>query len=218
MFRAILYTQWKWSRVIVVLGVVAAFALPVLSIERPAAGVTSPWMVRQLLNEMESWSVLYPVLAGTLAVLSAVVAWGADHRGRHVYALSLPLPRWHYALLRFGAGGTLLAPPILALWVGSLLAVSMTDIPAGVHAYPTALALRFGVALFVAYAIFFAASAGTARTAGWILGAIATLIVFQILAQVAGLNVHLLEDLTNRVLIWPGPLEIFGGRWMLIDV
>ena len=29
MFRAMLYTQWKWSRLIVVLGSVAGFALPI---------------------------------------------------------------------------------------------------------------------------------------------------------------------------------------------
>ena len=218
MFRMILYTQWKWSRLIVLLGVVAAFALPILSVASPEGPHPNVAQVRQLLADMESWSVLYPALAGALAVLIAIAAWGADHRGRHVYALSLPLPRWHYALLRFGAGALLLVGPAVALWVGALLASGTANVPPGLHTYPTALALRFVLALCVAYAIIFAISAGTTRTAGYILGGIAALVVLQILATAAGLPVSILPWLSDRLFISPGPFDIFGGRWMLIDV
>ena len=33
MFRVMLYTQWKWSRLIILLGTIAAFALPIISMQ-----------------------------------------------------------------------------------------------------------------------------------------------------------------------------------------
>src|SRR5205823_857995 len=110
---------------------------------------------------------LYPVLAAALGLLVAIATWAPDHRGRHVHALSLPLPRWRYVLLRFGAGATLLAAPIVAVSAGALLATWSATIPAGLQGYPGALAIRFALAVLVAYAVFFAVSAGTARTAGF---------------------------------------------------
>lgn len=72
--------------------------------------------------------------------------------------------------------------------------------------------------MLVAYAVFFAISAGTTRTAGYILAVIGGVVVVQVLAAVADLEVQLLQAIMDRILIWPGPLEIFTGRWMLIDV
>jgi hypothetical protein len=218
MFRQILYTQWKWSRLVVLLGVLAGFALPLLSVQHSAYTDPSNWEAREMLGQLQSWGVLYPALATALAVIVAMTAWAADHRGRHVYALSLPLPRWHYALLRFSAGAILLVAPILALWIGAVLASATLTVPPGLHAYPTALAGRFGLALLVAYATFFAISAGTARTAGYILGAVVVLIAVQLLAQAADVHLSLLSWLWDRLSIWPGPLEVFTGRWMIIDV
>src|SRR5205814_3499155 len=102
MFRVILYTQWKWSRLIVVLGSVAGFALPIISLQGAARPDASPLTPGDLLHTVQSWGVLYPVLAATLGLLVALATWAPDHRGRHVHALVLPLPRWRYVLLRFG--------------------------------------------------------------------------------------------------------------------
>lgn len=218
MFRQILYTQWKWSRLVVLLMTFIAFAIPVLSVQRAGEAALEHWEARRLLDSIGSWGVLYPVLAAGLAVLMAMTAWGRDHRGHHVYALSLPVPRWHYALLRFGAGAVLLAAPVVAVWLGALVATAAATLPPGLHAYPHALALRFALAVLVAYAVFFAISAGTTRTAGYILAVIGGVVVVQVLAAVADLEVQLLQAIMDRILIWPGPLEIFTGRWMLIDV
>jgi len=137
---------------------------------------------------------------------------------RRVRPSSLPLPRWRYVLLRFASGVTLLAGPILAVLVGAVLATSMASLPVGLQSYPLALALRFAMAVLVAYAVFFAVSAGTARTAGVILGVIGAVIVVQILATVANVELDLLGKLQVVVLNWPGPLAVFTGRWMLVDV
>ena len=64
-----------------------------------------------------------------------------------------------------GAGVVLLMAPVILLWVGSLLAVSMTDIPEGLRAYPTLISFRFLLATLISFAVFFALAAGTMRLA-----------------------------------------------------
>src|SRR5256712_11519896 len=106
-----LYSQWKWSRLIVALGSVAAFALPIISVQGAARADASPLQAGELLQAVQSWGALYPVLAAALGLLGAIATRAPDHRGRHVHALSLPLPRWRYVLLRVGGGGAMPAPP-----------------------------------------------------------------------------------------------------------
>ena len=218
MFRMILFTQWKWSRLILLPAVVAAFALPVFSVQSVGTPNQAGWEARRVLSAVQTWGIAYPLLATGIALAIAMTAWGADHRGRHVYALSLPVPRWHYALQRFGAGIVLLIAPALALLIGAMLAASTATIPAGLHTYPIALAARFTLALAVAYAVFFAITAGTTRTAGYVLATLGGIVLIQIFAASAGVDFQLIPFLSDRMLLWPGPLEIFSGRWMLIDV
>jgi hypothetical protein len=218
MFRVMLYGQWKWSRLIVLLGTVAGFALPLVSLQGAASADRGALAAGELLQAVQSWGVLYPVLAAVLGLLVAIATWAPDHRGRHVHALSLPLPRWRYVLLRFGGGVALLAAPMLAVLAGALLATWSATIPAGLQGYPVALAVRFALAVLVAFAVFFAVSAGTARTAGIILGLIGGVIVVQVIGNVANVDLDLFGKLQLVVLNWPGPLAIFTGRWMLIDV
>lgn len=218
MFRMMLFTQWRWARPLVALGAVTAFALPVLSVGQFGREQAPRWEVQAMLSSIQAWGVLYPVLAAVLALLLAALTWSPDHRGRHVYALTLPVPRWHYVLLRFAAGALLLLGPVLALWAGALVASAAAFIPPGLHAYPTVLALRFGLAVLVAYAVLFAVSSATPRTAGYVLAGLAGLILVEVLLSVAEVDVRMLGPALLRVLLWPGPLEIFTGRWMLIDV
>lgn len=215
MFRAILYTQWKWTRLALLPGVIIAFSLPVLSVQGAGdLGIYAAWVVRAV----GGWAVWFPALAAALGLLVAVTAWREDHRGGHVYALSLPIERWRYALLRFAAGAVLLAAPIVALWLGSLIATAATSIPPTLRAYPNALALRFALAALVAYGVFFAISAGTARSAAFVLGAVAVLIVFDVLLQAAGAEVSVGREVWAWLTRAPGPMTVFSGRWMLIDV
>ncbi len=218
MFRAVLYTQWKWSRLIVVLGTLAAFAIPLLSLQGAARADRGALQAQDLLRSVQSWGSLYPLLATALGLLMAIAAWAPDHRGRHIHALTLPLPRWEYVLLRFGAGFVLLAAPIAAVAIGALLASLTATIPPGLQAYPIALAVRFTFAVFVAYAVFFAVSAGTARTAGIILGVIAAVILVQVVAGIANIDLNLFGAAQTVLVLGPGPLAVFTGRWMLVDV
>jgi hypothetical protein len=214
MFGVILYSQWKWCRLIIALGTVAGFILPILSIQVATPSAEAG----EILQAAQSWGVLYPALAATLAVLVAIMTWAPDHRGRHVHALSLPVPRWRYALLRFGAGLTLLVAPVVALGIGTLLATRIAHIPPGLQGYPLALTVRFALAVGIGYSIFFAISAGTSRTAGILLAIVAAVILVQVLAGAADVNLDLSTRLRILLLNWPGPLAVFTGRWMLIDV
>jgi hypothetical protein len=218
MFRVVLYGQWKWSRIVVILGTVAGFAVPILSVQGASSDPTSAMKAGELLSVTQSWGVLYPVLAAAIGLLVAIATWAPDHRGRHVLALSLPLPRWRYVLLRFTAGLVLLVPAMLGVLAGALLASAAATLPPGLETYPVALAIRFSFALAVAYAVFFAVSAGTTRTAGVILAIIAAVIVVQVVASAAGIQLDISTPLQAVVMNWPGPLAIFTGRWMLIDV
>jgi len=216
MFRVILQSQWKWSRLFIVVATVAAFAVPILSVQ--STGGADPALPGELLSTMQSWSVIYPTLAGALGLLTAMRAWASDHSGRHVYALVLPLPRWRYVLLRFGAGLALLAGPVIAVTLGALLATKTATLPHGLHGYPLGLALRFALALLVAYAVFFAVSSGTARTAGMFIAAIGIVAAVQVLASAASIDLPIAQTALRGIVDWPGPLAIFAGRWMLIDV
>ncbi|MDE3052248.1 MAG: hypothetical protein KGL38_00030 [Gemmatimonadota bacterium] len=214
MFKAILKTQWQWTRTAVLLAAIAAFTMPLLSMNSNVPTIQP----RSFISVMQTWGVGYVVLAATVGLAVAILAWSSDHRGHHVYALALPVARWRYVLLRFGAGVVFLVPVVAALGAGALLAVTMFPIPQGLHTYPWALTARFGFAALVAFAIFFAISSATARTAGYILGAIAGVIVVQFLADAAGLHWDVVSHAVDLVLAYPGVLSVFSGRWALVDV
>ena len=218
MFRTILFTQWTWARNLLLVGTLAAFAIPVLSAHSGDLASVDSFTVRDYLLTLQGIGVAYPVLAGVLGLVLALTAWGPDHRGRHVYALTLPLPRWQYALLRFTAGLVLLALPVFALWFSALIAAATVKLPVGLSTYPTALALRFALACLVAYAAFSAVSAGTSRTAAYILSALAILLIAQLVLSLTASEIDILSPTLGAVFVWPGPLAVFSGRWMLIDV
>jgi hypothetical protein len=215
MFTAVLYTQWKWARIPLLLLALASFAVPVLSV-RSQYDASLP--VTGLLTDIQSWGVVYPLLALVIGLVIAVAIWLPDRHGRHVYALSLPVPRWRFVLLRYGAGIVLVLAPVLLLGLGTLLATAASHLPPGINAYPGGITLRFLLATVVAFSLGFAGVAGTSRAMRVILGLVALVIVLELGLSLAGING---ADPVLRVLEWmsspSGPLDIFAGRWMLLD-
>ena len=214
MWRAVLESQWKWTKGLALLGVMIGFAMPLLSFRIALGSKTLTTFV----TVMAAWGVGYAIVAGALGLVAAVVSWGFDHRLRHVYALSLPIPRWRYVLLRFGAGVAVLALPITAVLVSSEIVAHSSLVPRELHAYPVALTLRFAFAVLVAYSLFFAISSATPRTAGFILGGIALVIGLQIISPMVGFRAEILSRAMDVEFATPGLLAVFGGRWTLIDV
>lgn len=218
MFRVVLWGQWKWVRLFVVLGTLAALALPVVSVLLALPQEHTPGGPMELLRAARAWGTVYPLLATGLGLLIATSAWAPDHRGRHIHALSLPVPRWHYALLRFGAGMVLLVPPVVALFVGCLVTGAIATLPDGLQTYPVALTLRFALAAGVAFSVFFAISAGTTRTAGLILVSVILLGMAGTFASSIGVPEEPVAELIAAFFADTGPFGVFTGRWMLVDV
>ena len=218
MFREILYTQWRTSQLFVLFCFLAGFAIPVLSVQDAVGSAMPGYSAPDILAKMESWSIAYPLLAMAVGLVIAMTSWAADHRSNHVYALSLPLPRWMYALHRFGAGLLLLGTAILGVFIGALVTSLMADLPVGLETYPMLLTLRFGVAAMFAYSVFFAISAGTSKTAGYVLAVVAGILLVDFVLKLASVDVGFAQSLFETLARWPGPFEVFTGRWMLIDV
>ena len=215
MFKVILETQWKWARMPLLLATVTAFTVPMISVRGLGEGVSSGIAAINAMSDMEGVAIAYPLIAAAVGLLLALTAWGSDHRQGHYYALSLPIPRWRYSLLRLGAGFVLLAGPVIGIAIGSSVAVAAASIPAGLTAYPLALAIRFGLAAAMSYTIFFAIAAGSPRTAGIILAVLAIVVIA---AWGSGNFDGVFIPIMERINDWRAPLGIFGGRWMLIDV
>jgi hypothetical protein len=227
MYQPMLFVHWKQVRLVLLPFVVAAFALPLLAVQglgSDASGGVSP-DVYQWVSGTQLWLPLFPVLAASIGVLLAITAWNWDHKLGHVYALSLPVARWEYALLKMGAGIALGLVPTFALWIGAHVASASVSLPAGLNAYPNQLTLRFFFGMLMAYAFFFALGSGTIKTTVWVVGAVlAAVVASELLGDVLVLYFSDLEGLsflelaTDWLVDAGGPFEIFVGSWTLIDV
>jgi hypothetical protein len=228
MYQPMLYMHWKQIRLVLIPLVLASFGLPLVAVAglgaAPGASATS-LNASVVINALGVWLPFFPALALAIGVILALSAWNWDHRLGHVYALSLPLTRMEYALLKMGAGAALVLLPAAAMWLGANVAAASVALPAGLHAYPNQLAIRFLLATLIAYSTLFAMAAGTVKTSVWIVGGSLGLI----LAGIIGSDLLILRygvldqtDLVGRALTWllnaPGPLEVFTGNWSLIDV
>lgn len=227
MYQPMLFLHWKQVRLALIPFVIAAFGLPLLSIQGLGApgGGTGTVSAYTILGTSDVFLPLFPILAVAIGVTLALSSWNWDHQLNHVYALSLPLPRWEYAMLKMGAGATLAVVPAAAFWLGAHLAAASVTLPATLHAYPNALTVRFFLAMVLSYTTLFSLAAGTVKTTVTVFSVI---VVFLILAGSLG---GLLGDLftvlkeTNLVtatfksLVDPhGPFEVFSGAWTLFDV
>lgn len=217
MFRVILATQWKWMRGMLLLATFATFGLPFLALHS-ASRALDELNARSLLSSMELFGPAYAIAAAFLGLMVAAMSWTPDHTGRHVYALSLPIRRWKYVAMRFGAGALTLAPPSLALWLGGATALAATPIPAGLHGHAAALAFRFALAALIAYAMFFAISSGTKRTAGLLVAVLIGLVFVDVAGSMVGVGVSPVMALLEALMGWSGTMGVFNGRWMLVDV
>ena len=118
MFAAILRTQWKWTRGFALIAFVIGFVVPLFSLfslESDRLQVVASVIVRN----MQTFGLFYALLAAASGLACAMFAWGHDHRGRHVYAMALPIPRSQYTGMRFGAGALFLLLPVVGVLIGA---------------------------------------------------------------------------------------------------
>jgi hypothetical protein len=219
MFLQLLRQQWISSRALVVAMVVIGFTVPLGSVYY-GGDLTAlrSFQVSYWLEASRTIGAALPVVALAAGVLLGMATWTADHAGRQVYALSLPLPQWQFVLLRFGAGVVLLSLPVVAVACSALIASASVTLPEGVHAYPVELAARFGFATLVCYAIFFAISTATRRAVLLVFGVIGGVLLADVLLEATGGTAMVVETMFRLLTTWPGPLAILMGRWALFDV
>jgi hypothetical protein len=227
MVQPMLLVHWKQARLILIPFVVAAFGLPLLAVQG-FGGVGDDGVSMEayrFLSSYQVWLPYFPMLAAAVGGVLALTSWNWDHQLGHVYALSLPVARWEYAMLKMGAGATLVIVPVAALWVGAHVASASVTLPEGIRAYPNQLAFRFFAATMISYALFFAMAAGTIRTTVWIVSAVMALVIGgNVLVVVLEPYVPALDDVNvvQTVLGWllraGGPFAVFTGNWALIDV
>jgi hypothetical protein len=226
MFQPILSLQWKSTRWGVLLLTPVCVGLPILLLRLAHQATQQPYSepALDMIRFVQILVPIFPMLAAVSGAAIALAVWNWDHRTNHIYALSLPLERWRYAMLKLSAGAVMLAIPVAGVFVGALLAVLFTPIPPGAHAYPIAFGMRFLLASLIIYTVTFAFAAGTMRTTLRIFVAVFLIFVFgSLLTGAVGdaFNVHIpspLELLVDALTSWPGPFSVFGGSWMLIDV
>jgi hypothetical protein len=215
MYQPMLFLHWKQARLPLLPFVVGAFGLPLLSIQ--GFGYFSDDVsLGSAFSALAGLSLpLYPILAFLIGVAIALTAWNWDHQLNHVYALSLPLARWEYAMLKMGAGVLITLIPTAAFWLGAQLASAAVVLPEGLHTYPNELTFRFFLAVLLSYAVVFAMAAGTVRTSLVAMVAVyGALIVWIWFIGSFEMGDAALEYLWRA----GGPLEVFTGSWALIDV
>jgi len=227
MYQPMLFVHWKQARLLLIPFVVASFGLPLMSVQglgMSPDGSPVAMDTYQIVMGYQTWLTLFPLLAVALGAVLALTAWNWDHQLNHIYALSLPLERWQYVMLKMGAGVTLILLPASALWLGANLAAVSVALPEGIRAYPNQLALRFFLAVLLSYALFFALASGTIRTTVWIVTAWLTLLIGGSLLVMALGDSSPLGDVNfaDEAVRWlvraGGPFEVFTGNWTLIDV
>jgi len=225
-FKQIFLIQWRATLPVFAMLAVAAFALPLMSVQGVDPSGDPAGYAYRILAIERMWLPAFPLLAMTTGALLGVFVWSWDHRFNHVYALSLPLSRARYALLKMGAGALLLLGPALALGAGGFVATQAIDIPAPLQSYPGSLAIRFALTSALCYALFFALASSSIRLV--VKGAIALLLVLALSGPAVSLlsatvapemmMVNVPRVLVRMLMVWPGPFSILAGNWMLFDV
>lgn len=217
MLRTLIQDQTRRMLPVLASLTVAAMALPYWSVRILGNGSRVPAGATEALMPFLVIGPAYAVCALLLGMTAAVSAWSADDVGKHVYALTLPIPRWHYALLRAVAGLVLMLPVCITFWLATLGWASSVEIPPGLRAYPNALALRFAFTAAMSFSVMFWAGSITKRTGRILLGVLVAVTILEVLGSVLGL------PWTPLTLVaWLGGKMSLGtmilGRWSLVDV
>lgn len=221
MLRQMVWLHWKAARWVMLPLVLLCVGLPLAAVRM--SRTTGQGDAFDMIVLMGVWTPMFPFMAAFTGISIALTAWVWDHNGRHIYALSLPVERWEYAMLKMAAGTLLLVVPAAALWLGAWLG-SLQPIPEGLHTYVLSFSARFLLAALIAYAVTFALAAGTVRTASIILAVLIATVTFgsigvEFVNSNFGMSVPAPYGVIEAALTrWPGPFNVFGGSWMLIDV
>ncbi len=213
MFRVTLAAQARYLAPVLALAVVVAALIPLLTVQGVDEQVRW-WGGRAelLLEQSRLFAPVYPAVALSFGIFFAAANWLPDVWTRWVYVFTLPVSRSRVALLRLAAGIVLMTPAVLALWIAGMVGARVASLPSVVEAHPGALALRFGAATLVSYALTSLLVLMGRRV--WYLG-----LALIVLVVVQGFGVHFGVSLTDILFLHPlSPLHVFAGQWLFLDV
>ena len=217
MFKQILYTHVKWTRNVVLGLGLLNLLLPVVVWNLSFAGVLSP-MATPYVRGFENLGPLAIFFACIAGFALAALPWNVDAQAKHVYPLALPITWPRYVSYRFAAGALMVVVTGLALLLGTLLVLSMIDLPAILHAYPGAFFLRYLTAALIAYALSFALQyLGGRRAPVILIGILLVVLIIPTALDLAGLA-SVNQLLARWLFEWPGPFAVFSEPWRLVDV
>ena len=220
MFVAMLRAQWIWSRSTMLFFLAAGFAAPLVSVTL-ADGGGSQWLSPSSIVDMGSSVGLLVAITVTMAATALVIqGWSADDRGRHVYALSLPIGRPRYLAYRLAGGFLMLALLAIFVAIGGAAAAGLLDLPASLRAYPVALAFRALLASWLVHAFVFLARYGAGRRAAFLVLAtlLTLLLIIALGSAVAPGAIDALLIAWRALTDARGPLGILVSHWTFIDV
>ena len=214
-FRQILLTQLKWTRVTLAIVAVSAFVTPAVAWRMADISAGTARAVMIGFANIGPALALLSILAGFIL---AAQPWIIDAAAKHVYPLSLPMSWTRYVSTRFGAGVLTLLVPTFALWLGSVLTLTVIDLPATLNTYAGTLALRFLVATAFVYAVTFAIQYLAGRRSALVMLILlvgGSVIWFALMFFGQG---DVISAIGRALTEWPGPLAVFVEDWMLVDV
>lgn len=218
-FRTMLYVQWKLQRA-ELLGFTLLTALiaplsiwPGIGSSIDAMRSNPMYIDRGML--IRTGGALLAVCIG--AVL-AVRPFFLDARVRHTYALALPTPRSHFALMRAGSGILLSLMPAAGFLIGCIIAAQILPDTLTIRSYSVELTVRFFLAMLMAFAVFFGLQYGLGgRARRWVLISAFTVLGVEVFTQFT-LRSSVITPVAEMLAGSLSPLRIYLDRWVLFDV
>ena len=217
MFRVVLMTHWRWSRWGMLLLAAGALVTPMVLLSSIGARDLTLLPVWEVLTPTSFAGAVYMMIAILTGLWLAASAWSVDTTLDAVYALTRPVPRWYFVLLRLGSGFALSLVPILGVLGGALLAAAVTTRPAEMRVFPVALTLKFAVAAWLSFGFCFGAFTGIRpRSQSRNLWAIGLIPALALLDWATGSHA---ANALGSWLVGPwSPIGVYFGRWNLFDV
>jgi hypothetical protein len=217
MFEALLRQQFTLQRTELAALTIAGGAIVPLSLR--GASIAGPLTEAEVLltlgMPLTILSVIFSVVTG---LVLAIRAYTVDAQTRHTYALSLPITRGHYALLRAGTGLTLALIPLAAYGIGAFLTAASVPLPPELFAYPGGVTMRGALTVLMAYAFGFALQYGLGRHAGRVFIVVILLVGAVELIDQLVFRGQLTPDFWSAVVSETSPFAVFNSGWMLFDV
>ena len=215
MYRALLAEQWKHQRVeITALSIAAAVACPAC-VWMVTGGEYQPWQLVETGGKIGFAGAWIALITG---VACSIRPYVLDARAKHTYALSLPVPRSDYSLLRVGSGLSLTLVPGVAFLIGASIAAQAAPPGTLLQTFPLQLTLRFALAAAFAFSFVFGVQYGLGRQAvRWLMIAGLTVIGVEVVGQLA-LHVSMTAPFFDLIVTRGSPLRVFMTRWTLFNV